>query len=83
MHTFKMRMPTGRGDDIETKKEAAGGQASLVNANGFVGFVNPYSMPVARAVEAMRAEVALGQANGTYHALQGVEFQRIHADVLA
>jgi hypothetical protein len=47
MHTFKMRMPAGRGDDIETKKEAAGWQASLVNANGFVGFVAPYSMPVA------------------------------------
>ena len=78
-----MGMPAGRGDDIETKKEAAGGQASLVNANGFVGFVNPYSMPVARAVEAMRAEVALGQTDGLHHAVQGVELQRIHTDMLA
>ena len=39
-------------------------------------------MPVARAVEAMRAELALGQADGVHHAFQGVEFQCIHADML-
>ena len=41
------------------------------------------SMPVARAVEAVRAEVALGQTDGVHHALQGIELQRVHADVFA
>ena len=40
-------------------------------------------MPVARAVEAMGAKLTLGQADGTHHALQGIEFQRINADMLA
>ena len=39
-------------------------------------------MPVARAVEAVRAEVALGQTDGVHHALQGVELQRVHTDML-
>ena len=40
-------------------------------------------MPVARAVEAVRAELALGQADGVHHTLQGVELQRVHTDMLA
>ena len=38
---------------------------------------------VTRAIEAVGAEVAFGQAYCLHHAVQGIEFQRIDTDVLA
>ena len=40
-------------------------------------------MAVTRAVEAMGAELALGQSNGFLKDVQRIEFQRVNADALS
>ena len=39
-------------------------------------------MAVAGSVEAVGAEVALRQADGIHYAVQSIEFQRVHTDML-